>query len=190
MNAVRIYLPDAQSTRNLGEDFALHTQDRLLVLASGQLGAGKTTFAQGLGAGLNLEEEVTSPTFTMLNEYQTGRLPFYHLDLYRLQEDFQGGKSGAESVHSLLQEEFEEFLAAPGIVFIEWAELGKELFQDRDCLFVSFNYLQSGEYKESGLPDGRTISIEAHGPSTSHWLDTFCLHLEREGLYKVTPLAL
>jgi tRNA threonylcarbamoyladenosine biosynthesis protein TsaE len=81
-----------------------------VVLLEGTLGAGKTTFAQGVAQGLGVDAEVTSPTFALVHEYE-GRLPLFHMDLYRL--------SG--------EEEFEliggwEYLRRGGVCLIEWAE--------------------------------------------------------------------
>lgn len=66
------------------------------ILLSGELGAGKTTFTKGLAAALGVEEEVTSPTFTVLNVYEDGRLPFYHLDMYRMESGDELGELGIE----------------------------------------------------------------------------------------------
>lgn len=65
-------------------------------MLSGELGAGKTTFTKGLAAALGVEEEVTSPTFTVLNVYEDGRLPLYHLDMYRMESGDELGELGIE----------------------------------------------------------------------------------------------
>lgn len=80
-------LPDHRSTERLGEAIAEQIAERAVVALVGALGAGKTTLVKGIARGLGVTEVVNSPTFTMLNEYHSGRLPLYHLDLYRLQED-------------------------------------------------------------------------------------------------------
>ena len=84
-----------------------------VLLLDGELGAGKTVFVKGLAAGLELDvDEVTSPSFTLVNRYAGGRLILYHLDLYRLPE-------GAAAVHAV---DLEELLAEAGaVIVIEWA---------------------------------------------------------------------
>jgi hypothetical protein len=81
------------------------------------MGAGKTTLVQDVARALGVKELVNSPTFTMLNEYHSGRLPLYHLDLYRLSE--QNGAGAAD----LLLAEMDEFIHSPMVAMIEWAEL-------------------------------------------------------------------
>jgi len=85
-----------------------------VLLLTGDLGAGKTTLTKGLGRGLDIPEEIDSPTFTLINEYDSGRLPLYHVDLYRLE--------GAESDRLFLESYWEGIEYPPGIVVIEWAE--------------------------------------------------------------------
>lgn len=85
-----------------------------IILLDGPLGAGKTVFTKGLAFALDLDtDEVTSPSFTLVNHYKEGRLPLFHLDLYRLSE-------GAEAAHAV---DLDELLTDEGAVFvIEWAE--------------------------------------------------------------------
>jgi len=85
----------------------------------GELGAGKTAFTKGLASGLGICETVTSPTFTIVSEYLSGRLPLYHFDVYRL-----GGSDGLEDTA------FYDYVGGAGVVVIEWAELIEETLRE------------------------------------------------------------
>jgi len=99
-----------EETRALGEALGRRLGPGQVVCLIGPLGAGKTTLAQGIARGLEVEDVVNSPTFTLVQEY-AGRLPVYHLDVYRL--------SGPEEVGDLA---LDEMLGAGGVVIIEWPE--------------------------------------------------------------------
>jgi tRNA threonylcarbamoyladenosine biosynthesis protein TsaE len=110
----KIVLADAETTLNLGITFGQSLNAGSVILLEGDLGAGKTTLVQGIGKGLGIAESIVSPTFTIINEYTEGRLPLYHLDLYRLEP---------QEVAALnLETYWEGFEVTPGIVAIEWAE--------------------------------------------------------------------
>lgn len=94
------------------------------ILLEGDLGAGKTTFTQGLAEGLGVGDAVTSPTFIILREYE-GRLPLYHFDFYRL-----------EGTGRAVDLEFDEYLSAGGVCVIEWPSCAPELVPD-DYLLVT-----------------------------------------------------
>ena len=112
---MKIFLPNAEATRALGVTLGQSLLAGSVILLEGDLGSGKTTLVQGLAAGLGITEPVVSPTFTLINEYTEGRLPLYHLDLYRLQP---------EEVAALHLEIYWEGVEMPlGIVAIEWARL-------------------------------------------------------------------
>lgn len=102
----------AEETYDLGDLVGRHLHGGEIILLDGPLGAGKTTFAKGLAAGLDLDpDEITSPSFTLVNRY-TGRLTFYHLDLYRLDE----GVTAAAAV------DLDELLAEQQtVIAIEWS---------------------------------------------------------------------
>ncbi len=110
----KILLADAEATRRLGISLGQSLCAGSVVLLEGNLGSGKTTLVQGIGEGLGINELIVSPTFTLINEYLEGRLPLYHLDLYRLQ---------TEEVKQLSLESYWNGWEYPlGIVAIEWAE--------------------------------------------------------------------
>jgi tRNA threonylcarbamoyladenosine biosynthesis protein TsaE len=98
-------------TESLGEKFGRAAQSGFVFALSGELGAGKTQFVKGLARGLGISARVHSPTFTLVNEYNGGRLKLFHLDLYRLETRAQ-----------ILSAGLEEFLEPDGVSVIEWAE--------------------------------------------------------------------
>ena len=98
-------------TEALGEKFGRMAQHGWVIALSGDLGAGKTQFVKGVARGLNTSARVHSPTFTLVAEYDGGRLTLFHLDLYRL-----------ETPEQILSAGLEEFLQPDGVAVIEWAE--------------------------------------------------------------------
>ncbi len=102
-------------TRQIAGEFAHVLMPNDVVAFIGDLGSGKTTFISGLCAGLQVEEMVSSPTFTIINEYVGGKIPVYHFDFYRLQNE-----------DDLLGLGFEEYLFNDGICMIEWANKFQE----------------------------------------------------------------
>ena len=112
--SLALSLPDVQAPRRLGRVLGQSLPAGSAVLLEGNLGTGKTTLVQGIGEGLGICEPIVSPTFTLINEYTEGRLPLYHLDLYRLQ---------AEEIESIYPEIYWEGVEVPpGITAIEWAQ--------------------------------------------------------------------
>ena len=96
----------------LGSEFAAQLRGGDIVALHGNLGAGKTVFARGVARGLGIDEPVTSPTFTVVQEYQGPKLRLYHIDLYRLQDE-----------HDALAFGIEDFLNDPeAVTLLEWAE--------------------------------------------------------------------
>ena len=110
MGGIRIVLRSEEETLAFARHAARLLPQNAILALSGDLGAGKTTFVQGLAAALLITEPVQSPTFTYLNIYQ-GTCPLYHFDLYRMKTPFDFFALG-----------FEEYLDAPGISAIEWPE--------------------------------------------------------------------
>ena len=101
-----------EETRALGRTLAQALQGGAVVAFTGDLGAGKTAFVSGMAEGLGIEERVTSPTFTIVNEYEGGRLPLFHFDMYRL-----------GSSEELFDIGWEDYLARGGVCAVEWSEI-------------------------------------------------------------------
>jgi tRNA threonylcarbamoyladenosine biosynthesis protein TsaE len=109
-----INLGDAAATQALGVELGNALAAGSVILLTGELGSGKTTLVQGLAQGLGIVDPIVSPTFTIINEYFSGRLPLYHLDLYRL--------DAAEVDELNLDTYWQGIETEPGIMAIEWAE--------------------------------------------------------------------
>ena len=114
-------------TRALGRTLAQALQGGAVVAFTGDLGAGKTAFVSGMAEGLGIEERVTSPTFTIVNEYEGGRLPLFHFDMYRL-----------GSADELFHIGWEDYLARNGGCAVEWSETVDEAL-DGDTIRVDIS---------------------------------------------------
>ncbi len=115
--SVRIYETfHPEETFNLGRSLGERAQAGTVYCLDGDLGAGKTVFTQGFAAGLDIEEPVNSPTFTILQVYDEGRLPLYHFDVYRIGDVEEMDEIG-----------YEEYFYGSGVCLIEWASLIAEI---------------------------------------------------------------
>lgn len=115
----------AKETFQLGEEFGRKATPGMIYTLQGDLGTGKTVFTQGFAAGLSITEPVNSPTFTILQEYEDGRLPFYHFDVYRIGD-----------VEEMEEIGYEDYFYGQGVCLIEWAELIWEILP-QDCIPIS-----------------------------------------------------
>ncbi|MDA8352072.1 MAG: tRNA (adenosine(37)-N6)-threonylcarbamoyltransferase complex ATPase subunit type 1 TsaE [Firmicutes bacterium] len=137
---------DPEETKKLAQKLArcLHPGD--VITLEGDLGAGKTTFAQGLAAGLGIEEPVDSPTFTLIKEYPQGALPLYHMDAYRL--DFPAEELG-----------WDEYFYGEGITLVEWpSRIQPMLPKDRIQIEIQLE-TDSRRRIEIQPPEGETDRI-------------------------------
>ncbi len=105
----------SDDTKHAGLLIGTEAKRKDIFCLTGDLGAGKTMFSKGFAQGLLLENEITSPTFTIVNEYEGGRIPFYHFDVYRLKNSDELWDLG-----------FEDYLYGNGVCLIEWADIVKE----------------------------------------------------------------
>lgn len=106
----------AQETFALGKKVGENAAAGQVYALTGDLGVGKTVFTQGLAAGLGITEPVNSPTFTIMQIYEEGRLPFYHFDVYRIGD-----------VEEMEEIGYEDYFYGQGLTIIEWAELIREI---------------------------------------------------------------
>ena len=108
----------AAQTREVGRRLAEKLDAGSVIAFTGDLGAGKTAFTGGLAEGLGVTDRVTSPTFNLVNEYEGGRIPLFHFDLYRL-----------DSADDLFDIGWEDYLARGGVCAVEWSERAEEALE-------------------------------------------------------------
>ena len=108
-----------EETFRAGMEFGKRACPGQVFTLKGDLGVGKTVFTQGLAKGLGIDDTVQSPTFTIVREYEEGRLPFYHFDVYRIGDIEEMDEIG-----------YEYYVYGEGVCLIEWADLIKEILPD------------------------------------------------------------
>ncbi|MBS7576800.1 MULTISPECIES: tRNA (adenosine(37)-N6)-threonylcarbamoyltransferase complex ATPase subunit type 1 TsaE [unclassified Enterococcus] len=134
-----MYLNSEVETALLGQRLGEQLFAGSTVILTGDLGAGKTSLSKGIAKGLGVNEMVKSPTYTIVREYHSGRLPFYHMDIYRT----------ANQVQDL---ELDDYFYGDGVTVVEWGELLGNYLPES---FLKITLLQSSA--------GRNVNFEAHG---------------------------
>ncbi|CAN5469870.1 hypothetical protein BH11CYA1_BH11CYA1_20180 [soil metagenome] len=190
---MQFHLGDLPQTNRFGHELAQAVGAGAIVALNGTLGAGKTTLVKAVGKGLGVVEVINSPTFTMLNEYHSGRLSLFHLDLYR------GGETGEAIDLTMLGMELDEVIgdgAEQSLVMIEWPQYflveGKNYLDDQDYLEISLDLVKQGNllhlvegsqegqiekvlqetYEaenpiKDGVGEARIANLVGHGPQSS-----------------------
>ena len=110
-----MFLKNTSETISFGKDFVKNLRPKSIIILKGPIGAGKTSFVQGIGQGLCIKESITSPTFALSHHYESGSMHLIHMDLYRIESSL--------SARQLFVEEEEELEINNGILIIEWPEL-------------------------------------------------------------------
>ena len=121
----QLTLNNSNETIALGERMAADLRPGDVVVLNGDLGAGKTTFTKGIAKGLGIKEIIKSPTFTIIHEYQDGRIPLYHMDAYRLEN------GGAEDLG------LDEYFDGDGLSVVDWAQFAEDELPD-EFLAITF----------------------------------------------------
>lgn len=116
MNATVVETMKPEETYQLGVSLGKKAQEGQLYCLYGDLGVGKTVFTQGFARGLEIEEPISSPTFTIVQEYKDSRIPFYHFDVYRIAD-----------VEEMEEIGYEDYFYGNGVCFVEWANLIEEI---------------------------------------------------------------
>ena len=125
-----MFVENLKETLNLGERISQKLNPQSIVLLKGPIGAGKTSFVQGIARGLSISEDITSPTFALSHHYSSGKIPLIHLDLYRLEN--------SSSAKEVFFSEEEEALQSEAILVIEWPELIEPLIKDFWKIEISY----------------------------------------------------
>ena len=128
-------------TIELAQNFESEKFPNMVICLDGELGSGKTVFVKGLGNAIGITESITSPTFTIINEYMDGEMPLYHMDVYRL----DGNTDGVN---------IEEYYNKGGIVVIEWAKTIKPILPE-ERLEISFKIIDENKRLLIITPYGR-----------------------------------
>lgn len=137
-----ITLNDVQQTERLGIIIGKVVEPGNNLVLTGDLGAGKTTLTKGIAKGLGIQQMIKSPTYTIIREYDQGRIPLYHMDVYRIE-------SGADDLG------LDDYFEGEGLSVIEWGQqLGEYLPED---------YLELLLHKDSQNPEKRRVELAAHG---------------------------
>ena len=151
MKSINIKSTSSNQTMNIAKIFAKHLTKGDTIVLTGELGSGKTKFTEGFLGYFGLEEEISSPTFNIVNEYSSDEVTVYHFDVYRL--------SDTEEFYEIGGEEYFE----KGICLIEWGELIEDA--------LTFQYIHISFKKPENEPDSRLLKVDALGQKYETILD-------------------
>ncbi len=134
----------ADDTFELGKQIGQTVMPGTVISLVGDLGVGKTVFTQGFAKGLGIEEPVNSPTFTIVQVYEEGRIPFYHFDVYRIGDISEMDELG-----------YEDYFYGEGVCLVEWANLIEEIMPSGHCTVMLEKDLEKGfDYRKITIEGG------------------------------------
>lgn len=137
-----------EETFELGKKIGMQATPGQIYTLVGDLGVGKTVFTQGVAAGLGITEPICSPTFTIIQEYETGRLPFYHFDVYRIGD-----------IEEMEEIGYDDYFFGEGICLIEWANLITEILPENIVQITIEKDLEKGfDYRKITI-DGLDLAM-------------------------------
>ena len=137
MICVIIETKNPEETFTLGQEIGRNARPGQVYTLTGDLGVGKTVFTQGVAVGLGITEPVNSPTFTIVQVYEEGRLPFYHFDVYRIGD-----------IEEMEEIGYDDYFFGEGICLIEWAELIEEILpEDRISITIEKDLSKGFDYR-------------------------------------------
>lgn len=133
MNCQVYHSYSSEDTFSFGEKIGKSCRAGDVLLLNGDLGVGKTAFSKGIGKGLGIRETISSPTFTILQIYEEGRIPLYHFDVYRIAD--------AEEMYEI---GYEDYFYGQGVCLIEWADLIQEILPESAAVVTIEKELEQG----------------------------------------------
>ena len=145
---MRFLTHSPEETEAIGESLGRRLRGGEIVAYYGGLGAGKTAFTRGLARGLDISARVTSPTYTIVNEYLGGRLPLFHFDMYRL-----------SSADDLFDIGWEDYLQRGGVCAVEWSENVQEALENAVTVRIEKRSDETREITIEGDPDYENLSL-------------------------------
>ena len=116
-----MFIKNTSQTISFGKDFVKNLKPKSIIIVKGPIGAGKTSFVQGIGQGLCIKESITSPTFALSHHYESGSMHLIHMDLYRIESSI--------SAKELFIQEEEELETKSGLLIVEWPELIESILE-------------------------------------------------------------
>ncbi len=145
---MKIEVFSEKETKDIAYNLAKNAKIGDIYCLCGDLGVGKTQFSKGFSKGLLIDEDITSPTFTIVNEYDTGRIPFYHFDVYRIND-----------IEELYDIGYEEYFFGKGVCLIEWAEIIKDIIpKSATWIKISKNLEKGEDYRIIEVTNNEHIS--------------------------------
>ncbi len=155
MNTYRMVVEQVEDTARLAQLVAERCVPGVVLALDGDLGAGKTTFSQKLAVALGVSETVNSPTFSIIKEYEGASMPFYHMDVYRI------------DVAQAEQLGLDEYFFGAGVTLIEWASLIAEL--------LPANYLHIQIFAQNPASEQRVVHLTPYGERYQAWCESWRL---------------
>lgn len=128
MEQKKVLIKNEEDTRKFGKELCEKLTAGSVIALTGDLGTGKTALTKYIAQGLGIEETITSPTFNIVKQYDSGKLPLYHFDVYRIGD-----------VEEMYELGYEEYFYGNGVCIIEWAELIEDIIPD-DAMRIQISY--------------------------------------------------
>lgn len=154
---MEIVVNNPEETEEIAKVIGTAAEPGDVIILSGDLGAGKTTMTKGIAKGLEIDQMIKSPTYTIIREYQQGRIPLYHMDVYRIED-------GADDLG------LDEYFEGDGVSVVEWGKLLGE--------FLPVDYLDITLAKDSDDMEKRVLTILACGHNSEQFLNRIQQELE------------